>query len=135
MSTIVKKMKMVHEQDPKQYILDQLSGEQDKIDLFGARVLVATYIRPEKTVGGIIITENTRREDQFQGRVGLVLKLGPAAFQDSSEAKFYGKSLKPGDWAYYRPSDGVGIAVNGVMCRIIEDVMIDGTTEDVDVVL
>lgn len=135
MSGMVKKMKMVHEIDPKKYILDQLNGEQDKIDLFGARVLVATYMRPEKTQGGIILTDSVRREDQFQGRVGLVLKMGPAAFQDSDGVKFYGKSLKVGDWCYYRPSDGVGIAVNGVMGRIIEDVMIDGTTEDVDVVL
>ena len=135
MSVMVKKMKMVHEQDPREYILEQLAGEQDKIDLFGARVLVATYIRPERTVGGIILTDGVRKEDVFQGRVGLVLKLGPAAFKDTKDVQFYGKTLNVGDWAYYRPSDGVGIAVNGVMCRVIEDVMIDGTTEDVDVVL
>jgi co-chaperonin GroES (HSP10) len=46
----------------------------------GWHVLTLQYQRPEKTSGGIIFAEKTRKEDEYQGRVGVVLSLGPAAY-------------------------------------------------------
>ncbi|MEN9931891.1 MAG: hypothetical protein RIS17_464 [Pseudomonadota bacterium] len=50
------------------------------VHLLRNRVLVATYIRPEKTSGGIIRPDQLREEDKWQGKAGLVLKIGPSAF-------------------------------------------------------
>jgi len=44
------------------------------------RVVVATYIRPNVTAGGIIRPDSTQDEDRYQGKAGLVLRLGPVAF-------------------------------------------------------
>ena len=133
--SMVMKMDMQHDCDPKESLLKQLDGAQDKIDLFGARILVATYRRPEKTKGGLYLTDKIKDEDIYQGRVGLVVRKGPFAFKDSGSTTFGGKNVEIGQWCYYRPSDGIGISVNGVHCRIIEDIMIDGTTADPDAVL
>ncbi|WP_376956369.1 hypothetical protein ABNQ39_00125 (plasmid) [Azospirillum sp. A26] len=64
----------------------------------GYNVLCAVYIRPERTKGGIILADQTRKEDEFQGRVGLVLALGPDAYADRNRYPG-GAWVKPGDWA------------------------------------
>ena len=62
----------------------------------GWHVLVLQYIRQQK-VGSIIMSDRTRTEDEYQGRVGLVLALGPDAYSD--KVKFgSGPWCKPGDW-------------------------------------
>ena len=62
----------------------------------GYNVLVAQYITPEKK-GSLFMPEQTRREDEYQGCVGIVLAVGPEAYADA--AKFpAGPWVKPGDW-------------------------------------
>jgi hypothetical protein len=66
----------------------------------GYNVLVLQYVRPETvtTQGGmkLILAHTTQKEDQYQGRVGIVLTLGPDAYGD--EAKFpNGAWVQPGD--------------------------------------
>lgn len=69
----------------------------------GWHVLVLQYVRPEK-VGSLFLAEQTRREDEYQGRVGLVLALGPDAYADG--AKFQnGAWCKPGDWIVWPPME------------------------------
>lgn len=84
-------------------------------------VLVATYIEPEKTAGGILLPDKRKDESRFQGKVGLVLKTGPIAFQDDASNDFGGVNVKPGDWVVYRPADGMETFVNGVSCRFLAD--------------
>lgn len=102
------------------------------VQLLRNRVLVATYIRPEKTSGGIIRPDATREEDKWQGKAGLVLAVGPSAF-DFDEvrelktellASGYGETSpghedrlagnearrqmhipRVGDWVFFRGSD------------------------------
>ena len=77
-------------------------------------------------------------ENRFQGKMGLVLKLGPLAFQDDANAKFGGVQIEVGDWVMYRPSDGIelfikdytGLANDGLACRLIEDSLIKGRVTD-----
>lgn len=106
-------------------------GDLDDIELLFNDVLVAKYIR-DKASDHIIASHETQREDSWQGVVGLVLKLGPRAFQDDANNKFHDVTVKPGDWVLYRNSDGwdkdiqfVGEYV-AAKCRIIQDVHIRG---------
>jgi co-chaperonin GroES (HSP10) len=124
-------MKMRHAVDPKKAILDEI-GDLSSFELFNNQVLMATYKRPEKTKSGIILTDNNRAEDTFQSKVGLLLKLGPSAFEDNAEGWFKDETFKEGDWLVHRPSDGWSINVHGVDCRILVDTQIRGRVADPD---
>jgi hypothetical protein len=86
---------MKHEKDPRDVILDEI-GDLSKFEIANNEVLVATYRRPEKTRGGIILTPYNLNEDLYQSKAGLVVKIGP-------------------DW----PSDCWALEVNFVHCRLV----------------
>ena len=89
-----------------------------------SQVLVAHYIRPAKSKGGIIMTDAAVQEDRFQGNCFLVIGLGKGAFKDDAIAKFNGDKLKIGDWVMYVPADGVSLFINQVPCRLFQDTRI-----------
>lgn len=107
--------------DPKKAIQSTLKGALDKIELLHSKVLVALYIAPEKTKGGIIRPDSNVKEDVWQGMVGLVVKKGPIAFVDDDENRFGGANVEVGEWVAFTPGDGRRIQINGVDCRLIED--------------
>jgi len=61
----------------KQEILDRL-GDISQVEIAQNECLIATYMRPEKTAGGIVLPHQNLKEDQYQGKVGLVVKIGSA---------------------------------------------------------
>lgn len=106
-------------------------GSLDNVQIFHNQLLIGIYMRPEKTAGGIIMTEKYRDEDKWQGKVGAVLLKGPLAFQDDERAGItFQNNLNVGDWAIYRVSDGFSMDINGIHCRVIEDVHIRGSVKD-----
>lgn len=120
------------EQETKELVFRAL-GDLDDIELFFNDVLVAKHIRYE-VAKGLVAPAITEREDEWQGVVGLVLKVGPRAFKNDDRNDFHGVTVKRGDWVMYRNSDGWDkhIARLGentsdpVKCRIIQDVHIRG---------
>ena len=114
---------MLHEVDPKDVLLKEL-GDISGVELLNTQVLVAVYIRPEKTMGGIFIAAKTLDEDRYQSKVGLVIKTGPSAFVDEGGKWFSNLDLKAGDWIVFRPSDGWDVTINGVLCRMFNDTAI-----------
>ena len=124
-------MTMQHETDPAETIRTEM-GDISSVEVFNNQVLVAVYIRPQKTKSGIILTSQTTDEDRYQSKVGLVVKMGPQAFQDNSGQWFSGLEIKEGDWIVFRPSDGWSITVNNVLCRMIDDVNIKGRIDQPD---
>lgn len=96
-------------------------GDLREVEVFHNRILVATFVRPEKTSSGLFLPDQTRKEDEYQGAVGIVLKKGPGAFVDSGGVEFFGKDVIPGDLVVYARSSGSGVSVNGVHCRLLED--------------
>ena len=117
-------MLMSHEEDPKEKLLDQL-GDISDIELFHNQVLLAVYLRPEKTKSGLILTADHLDEDRYQSKVGLLIKQGPLAFEQDGNW-FTGMTFQDHDWLIFRPSDGWSITVNGVLCRIFDDISIKG---------
>lgn len=127
------------------------------IQLLRNRVLVASFIRPEKTSGGIIRPDAVREEDKWQGKAGLILAVGPSAFEfpeivddidqvrqengcvtreNISIIKYERHNLpRIGDWVFFRGSDtwdsGLQVAPGvGAHCRFIFDDCIIGRIED-----
>lgn len=124
-------MTMEHETDPAISLKKEI-GDVSSVEVFNNQMLVAVYIRPSKTKSGIILTNQTTDEDRFQSKVGLVVKKGPNAFEDATGEWFKGVEINEGDWIVFRPSDGWSITVNGVLCRMIEDVNIKGRIDQPD---
>lgn len=124
--------KMHHDVDPKKATIEAL-GDISGVDLFNNQVLVAIYMRPEKSAGGIIYTDRARDEDKWQGKVGLVMKMGPVAFKGDDEW-FKGVNVKVGDWVLFRPSDGWQLELNGSPCRVMSDISVKGKIPSPDIV-
>lgn len=128
----MKQLDMFHETDPKEKILEEL-GDHYGLQLMSNQILVAVYLRPEKTKGGVILSDRYRDEDRFQSKVGLLIDQGPSAFVEDGDAPWFGKyPFKKGEWVVFRPSDGWSITVNGVLCRILSDVQIKGVVDNPD---
>ena len=124
-------MTMDHEIDPAQALWDSV-GDVSKVEVFNNQLLVAVYIRPQKTKSGIYLTDKTTDEDRYQSKVGLVLKKGPMAFDDTAGQWFKDVEIEVGDWIVFRPSDGWSITVNNVLCRMIDDTNIKGRVDNPD---
>lgn len=119
--------------DPKMAIINEIG--QDVINAYDVMeddVLIGTYIRPERTKGGIILTDRMKEEDRFQGKVGLVLKMGPSAFKydRSGQFPFEGNRPEIHAWAVYRASDAWEVAIKGVSCRLVRSALIRGFVDD-----
>lgn len=134
-------MVMTHDVDPKEAIHAKL-GNVDTFDMVNNDVLVAVYKRPEKTKGGIILTDATRDEDNYQSKVGLVVKVGPTAFQDDT-GKWQWPDIALGDWVVFRPSDGWNVTLSGEgggigkdaqLCRLLHDTSIRAKIPNPDMV-
>ena len=113
-------MRMIHSIDPAKELMDKI-GNLDGFELFGNQVLIAVYQRPEKTKSGIILADVTRQEDAFQGKAGLVVKLGPSAFVSDDQYNFCRMRAEVGDWVAIFVSDGRKIVVGETLCRLVED--------------
>jgi co-chaperonin GroES (HSP10) len=124
---------MSHIEDPANEIRKRI-GDISQIEVLHNQILVGVYIRPEKTKGGILLTSQTRDEDRYQGKAGLVLKKGPLAFVDDDNNKFHGQNVDIGDWVFYRVSDGFPLVLNGTLCRLLEEVHVKGKIPSPDVV-
>lgn len=117
----------VHANDPRDELLKTIGQIADHVQVLNAKVLVAIYMRPEKTAGGIIRPGTNREEDNYQGKIGLILKAGPLAFEDDDNHKW---AIKPkvGDWVQYRVGDTfpfrLGSDKTAPHLRYVEDVNI-----------
>ena len=81
-----------------------------------------------------MLPEQHLQEDRSQSKVGLVIKMGPDAFQDSSGSWFKDTNIQIHDWVFFKPSDGWGVTVNGVLCRMLDDINVRGRISHSDLV-
>ncbi len=118
--------------DPvKKEIFDAI-GDLSKLDrLMSARVLLATYVPPRKSKGGIIFTDKELQESVYQGQVGLVIAKGPMAFRDDATSEFHMQNVEIGEWVVFR-GGGPRVQINGVNCRIMDDTQIEMVVTDPD---
>ncbi len=112
----------------------KLVGKLDDLDIFGDLVLVACYIRPERTAGGLYLPSSAQDEDVWQGKVGLVLKLGPDAFRDPEDGSFYEQRLNVGEWGVFKVGDAWRLDVKGVPCRLVRDTSLRARVKDPSIV-
>ena len=111
-------------------------GDVSQIEVFGDQILVMSFAEPERTAGGIIKPDKALDEARFQGKAGLVIAMGPQAFEDDAALRFGGQRVAVNDWVLTRPSDGLEIAKvcddkrSAVSCRLFRDVSIRARLSD-----
>lgn len=123
-------MVMKHEEDPKDIVLRDL-GDISSVEIWKNQVLCAIYERPNKTKSGLFITDSTIDEDKFQGKVALVVALGPDAFVDDDKWTFSSAAALH-DWVFFRTAESTAVTVNGKMCRLVLDTDIRGRIQHPD---
>lgn len=116
-------------EDQKTEILRKL-GDLDHVKIYGSDILVAIYVQPEKTAGGIIRIDKSIDEDRWQGKVGLLLKTGPTAFKYDGSYNWEGDKPEVGNWIFMRVNDGWDIDIKGIACRIIDSDFVKGAISD-----
>jgi len=110
--------------DPAEEIFKLVGMKKGKLggyELSANRVLLGAYKRPDKTKGGIILTDLTKDEEQNQGKACLVLAMGPTAFKDDKNVVFEGFKVEVGDWVQIHVYESRPVIVNGYPCRVIKD--------------
>lgn len=116
-------MAMVHTVDPAKLIWDTIGGLKGLagFQFFGNQVLIGVYERPQQTKSGVYLPDQTRREDQFQGKAGLVLAMGSKAFVSDENYDFGDDKVAVGDWVAIFVADGRKLQINKQLCRLVED--------------
>jgi co-chaperonin GroES (HSP10) len=115
------KIKLLSEVEDFRATVFKEIGDLSKHKVFGGRVLVAIFFRPEKTKGGIIRPNSNVEEDAYQSKLGLVIQKGASAFVSDSTVDFRGDNVEVGDYVFFRPGDGFPTERNGVPCRVFRD--------------
>lgn len=113
---------MQHDTDPREDILRAVRPYIGKIHPSFEAVILATYVRPEKTKGGVILSSGNvgmRAEDPFQGKTHLIIAAGPTAFEDPDGIRWGDRKPQVGDWCMIRVSDGVMFKIGDVHCRLM----------------
>lgn len=124
---------LAQSKDPKKDILATV-GDLSGVDVMFNMVLVGVFIRSERTLGGIIRPTANVTEDVWQGKAGLVLKLGPNAFVDDADDSFYGQRVEVGEWCAYKVGDAWQLSINGYPCRLVRDSAIKLKLSDPNIV-
>lgn len=113
---------MDHLLDPAKEIFEKVQKSLVSVSLVNPyEVLVGLYRRPDKTKGGIYLTDRQKDEDIYQGKVGLVLKMGDYAFSEDNDHKWPERTPRVGDWVAFRVGDSWPLIVGEQHCRILED--------------
>ena len=100
----------------------------------GWRILVLPYKAKEKTKGGIILSDKTVTESQIATNCGLVLDMGPDAYNDKDKFP-NGPWCKKKDWVLFARYAGSHIYIDGGEIRVLNDDEILGTIEDPEDIL
>lgn len=101
------------------------------LNVHGYRVLLRAIKLPETTKGGIMLPEKMRNMERRAYNIGLVLKMGPQAYQPLEN---FGGSpyCKIGDWVYYSSYERDEVNINNNLCYFINDERIYATLSESD---
>jgi len=100
----------------------------------GWRLLVLPHRGQGKTKGGVILSDKIVEEAQIATNVGLVLAIGPDAYNDKERFP-NGPWCKKDDWVIFARYAGSRLNIEGGELRILNDDEILGITDDPESIL
>jgi len=95
----------------------------------GWRLLILPFTPPERTKGGLILSQETLDRGRISTNVGYVLKMGPLAYQDKDKFS-KGAWCKEKDWVIFARYAGSRLPIEGGELRILNDDEVLGTVKD-----
>jgi len=98
-------------------------------DPTGYKILIALPEAEEKTAGGIVKADVTRRIEEVGSMCGFVLKLGEDAYSDPKRFPS-GAYCKEGDWVMFRSYSGTRFSILGKEMRLINDDSVEAVVAD-----
>lgn len=133
-SRVIEQLSQIGTPDEFRAKVIKMVGDLRDVDVMFNMVLLAIYIRPERSSGGIIRPTSNVQEDVWQGKAGLVLKCGPNAFEDDGEYNFHGQMVSVDDWCVFKVGDAWSLNIHGVPCRLVRDSNIRMRVKDPNIV-
>mgnify|MGYP005810209045 CR=1 FL=1 len=94
----------------------------------GYRILVEMPELKEKTSGGIVIPESTKKLEETAGIVARVVAMGPDAYKDRD--RFSEPWCKVGDFVMMKSYSGARFRVRGTEYRFINDDTVEAVVDD-----
>jgi len=85
--------------------------------------------KEEKTKGGILLPDQTRKQEETASITGQVLTLGPSAYLDMEKFPT-GPWCQPGDWVVFRSYSGTRLSIDGQEYRLIKDDTVEAVVAD-----
>ena len=107
--------------DERARMLELLHNGPATITAVGHEIVSVVWIRPEKTKGNILLPDALREEDVWQGKVSLVVEMGPDCYRPDAIQTAKTPRCKVGDWIITNPLAGQKLQVNNAIVRIIHD--------------
>lgn len=95
----------------------------------GYKMLVIKPEIQEKSAGGIVYADATRKKEEQGAVVGMVLKQGSLCYKDPEKFPD-GPWCNEGDFVLLRAYSGSRFSVDGKEFIIVNDDMIEGTVDD-----
>jgi co-chaperonin GroES (HSP10) len=120
--------------DPKLAVWHALGDSLDELVLYRNDVLLVTAPIMAKSEGGIYYADNTKKEVRFQGKIGMIVRIGEVAFNDAEIWPNENTRPTVGDWVVYRNADTHECAINKLSCRFIKDYLIIGKVSTPDAI-
>ena len=122
------------------HVWDGATEEKKKNELekvpqpVGWRIVLFPLKLKGKTKGGVILSDKTMEESQIATNVGLVLKVGPDAYNDESRFP-NGAWCKKNDWVIFARYAGSRLNIEGGELRLLNDDEILGVVADPESIL
>jgi len=146
---VAQPLQLHHDVDPKQEIIGDSAGLLAAFQIRPYDVLLVMYQREliagdKRLRSGLFLSDNgvgTLREDAYQGKVGLVMKVGSLAFTDEVDHKWEGFTPAVGDWIVINVADTFGFELpaaqgrtQGRKVRIVDENLVRAIVPEPDVV-
>ena len=100
----------------------------------GWRLLVLPFSPREKTIGGILIAQESLEKLRIATNCGYVLRVGPLAYYDKEKYPT-GPWCKQGDWVVFARYAGSRLPIDGGEVRLLNDDEVLGTIKSPESVL
>ena len=94
--------------------------EKAGIRVFGPDYLIAIYERSGQYTSGQVLVPPSYMEDRIQGKMGLVVGVGPLCQGEEYENWFGGNPPRVGDWVVTSIRDGLTFVVGGMAMKLVE---------------
>jgi hypothetical protein len=122
--------------NPKEFLLSRCQLAMANSEYTRALVVCATYCLPAFDIlpGGLPFhrSQTTILESLYQGKVGLIIGMGPLAFVDTGNITFGGNKYRfgIGDWVQWDIHAARQFTINRIHCRYLNDTQIIARVKD-----